>query len=515
MSKFHFMLSIAAVLLLVAIQPGTAEASTVSVPVTNADFEADQLPFPGADQPTITGWDTSPGGGDGIFRPTAGDYPGGIPSGENVAYVNLPGNRVAQVLTTVLEANTRYVLEVEVGWNENDPFAGYVVQLRAGGVVLAQDASSQTPAQGSFVTSTVVFTAGLGHPQLGQPLEIRLLAPGVQANFDDVRLTATAVGVCAEMLLVPAFLADTVAAAGTNALFAVRNLTGGTVVADVEYFTEGGTSQRLDSVVLGPHQVETVSVRDVPGLAVDVDGFARGFVRILTAGSADRSPVLAGDFFQVDAGNDFATGERLVRQSDLCSEASIRLVDFGAGTRFTVFVTQPRGNVPASDPPSFTVQVHDEDGIPVGGLQPFWTAGNSFELAGSDITSIAFGSVTFDFTNSLGGTVYAEYSAQGRFSVGVASQCAGAPSCDATDCCPPGSRKAIAGGIHYPQNDFPDCAAAISDALRSLDSFHYRNACQIAYGGALPAAVLGARVVDCQVSPPNVVVAVEVCCPAP
>lgn len=174
-------------LTLILIAPGAVAA--VDVAIANPGFEADPLPLGGIRR-TITGWRTSPGGGDGIFRPTASDYPGGIPEGRNVAYVNLPGNSVRQTLTTPLRADTTYVLSVAVGWNNNDRFAGSIVQLRAGGTVLAEDRSSLRPAQGTWVRTAVRYTSGDSDPELGAPLEIWLLSPGVQANYDDVRLTA-------------------------------------------------------------------------------------------------------------------------------------------------------------------------------------------------------------------------------------------------------------------------------------------------------------------------------------
>jgi len=166
-------------------------AAAAGVPITNPGFETDLLRVGGI-RNTITGWRTSPGGGDGIFRPTASDYPGGIPEGLNVAYVNLTGNSVRQTLSTPLQPNTTYVLSVAVGWNNNDPFAGYLVQLLADGTVLAEDRSSLRPAQGTWVTSTVRYRSGDTEPELGAPLEIVLKSPGVQANYDDVRLTAEA-----------------------------------------------------------------------------------------------------------------------------------------------------------------------------------------------------------------------------------------------------------------------------------------------------------------------------------
>lgn len=159
-----------------------------SVPVANPGFETDVLGDGGLSL-TITGWDTSLGGGDGVFNPTTSQYPAGVPGGQNVAYVNLSGNRVRQVLSSTLQADGLYTLQVEVGNRQDEAFAGYEVQFLAGGVVLARDDDSLNPASGEFLTATVTYTSTSSDPQLGQLLEIKLLAKGVQANFDDVRLS--------------------------------------------------------------------------------------------------------------------------------------------------------------------------------------------------------------------------------------------------------------------------------------------------------------------------------------
>lgn len=183
------------VLLFLLALANTDRAWADSVLVNNPSFEADTL-CEGCITPTITGWIASPGGGDGAFNPTATHYPGGMaPDGNNVAYTNLSGNHVHQILVAVLGSDTSYVLEVEVGNRLDIPFAGYIVQLRAGGVTLAEDNSSQSPAPGTFVTATVTYTATSTDPQLGQPLEIWLRSPNIQANFDDVRLNTTTVPV--------------------------------------------------------------------------------------------------------------------------------------------------------------------------------------------------------------------------------------------------------------------------------------------------------------------------------
>jgi hypothetical protein len=127
-----------------------------------------------------------------VLNPTAAQYPGGVPDGENVAFGNLVGNHIDQTLSVNLEAQMIYTLTVEIGRRADETFGGYRVQLRAGGELLAEDNSSQVPSAGVFVTSTVVYTSTEADTQLGLPLEIRLLPLGVQANFDVVRLEAIA-----------------------------------------------------------------------------------------------------------------------------------------------------------------------------------------------------------------------------------------------------------------------------------------------------------------------------------
>jgi len=162
--------------------------AAMPITVVNPSFEADAL-GDGSISHTITGWQTTSGGGDGVFNPSAAQYPDGLPDGTNVAYTNLPGNFVSQTVTDVVEAGRIYTLRVQVGRKVGESFAGYRVQLRtADDTILAEDDSTQTPAAGEFVPVTVTYRAEAGDPELGEQLKIYLAAPGVQANFDDVHL---------------------------------------------------------------------------------------------------------------------------------------------------------------------------------------------------------------------------------------------------------------------------------------------------------------------------------------
>lgn len=230
-------------------------------------------------------------------------------------------------------------------------------------------------------------------------------------------------GVFADSLIVPAFEVDTTSGDGTTTLFAVRNLTDGALSLDVNYYEQDGTLQRSDTLNLTGRDTETVNVRNVTGLATDGSGIARGYVEIFGPGEPDMTPLFAGDYLQVDVGDDFATGERARRYIEICSRESIRFFDFGSGARLAVWIDNPRGPSAGIDPVSFTVQVYDEAGNPVGAPQPYWTDQSSLEVEASEFTALAFGTLRFDFSNSGRGTVFGEYSAAGRFSVGFDSQC--------------------------------------------------------------------------------------------
>jgi len=155
--------------------------------------------------------------------PIATFFPDGAPEGDNAVllYHDDPAGGAAygvyQVLAETLQPNTTYTLSVEVGNIDSgigfvEPFAGfgyydikgfpgYQVQLRAGPDLLVQDDDTLLPGEGFFATSTVVYTSGDSHDELGSNLEIWLISlnqatavpgqRGVEVDFDDVRLDAS------------------------------------------------------------------------------------------------------------------------------------------------------------------------------------------------------------------------------------------------------------------------------------------------------------------------------------
>lgn len=135
-----------------------------------------------------------------------------------------------QTLTATLQPFTQYTLQVEIGniasgedvaGNDYNlaGFPGYRLDLMAGAVVLEQDDNSLAAllAEGEFQTSTVTFTTGASHPQLGQALTIRLVnlnlvdnttpttaTADLEVDFDDVRLDAIIIPEPATALLLVA-----------------------------------------------------------------------------------------------------------------------------------------------------------------------------------------------------------------------------------------------------------------------------------------------------------------------
>lgn len=224
-----------------------------------------------------------------------------------------------------------------------------------------------------------------------------------------------------DTLVVPFYEVDTTDPGGTTTLFAVRNTFSQPVDIRVRYQAPDGTALRQDSVTLAGRETLTRNVRDVAGLPADPDGFARGFIVILQT-SRLGSGLLVGDYFQVDVDDAFATGQRMASLDELCDLTEVRFLDFGAGTELRLLIAAPQGSDPVLDPASVEVHPIREDGTLLPKTE-IYTSDFALVLNASDFTGTGSGTLIFDFLNSGGGLVYAEYSADGLFSVGLNGAC--------------------------------------------------------------------------------------------
>ena len=171
-----------------------AQSTRVDIPILNRFFLEDQLSCsPGAScygDVNITGWLCGPI--TSVQKYSTAQYPAAPPQGLYVAalgYTQGTGS-IIQTLGDTVQANTTYVLKVEIGARLDVPFTGYVASLMGGNVVLASR-SNATPKAGTFVTDVITYSSGANPPQFGKPLQIYVKSLGFgQVNITAVSLTA-------------------------------------------------------------------------------------------------------------------------------------------------------------------------------------------------------------------------------------------------------------------------------------------------------------------------------------
>jgi len=135
----------------------------------------------------------------GAYNPSASQGFGGVaPDGENVAwttsFVGYDGG-LSQVLSATLEADTQYDLSVLVGnpvlYNEGWT-ADYRIELLAGGALLASAGGASPMTDERWSNAILTYNSGAAPDQLGEALEIRLLAVDFadwyEVDFDSVVL---------------------------------------------------------------------------------------------------------------------------------------------------------------------------------------------------------------------------------------------------------------------------------------------------------------------------------------
>jgi hypothetical protein len=167
------------------------KAQEVPIPILNPKFDMDVLTgAPGASQYGLTGWIVGPQSG--VFKASTTQYPS-APHHRTVLRVHRRSSSSGSILQTLgatVQANTTYILTVEVGARADYVFTGYVASLLAGNVTLASGHKA-TPVGGTFVTEVVVYESGATPAQLGQPLQILITSTGDgQVDIQSVALTA-------------------------------------------------------------------------------------------------------------------------------------------------------------------------------------------------------------------------------------------------------------------------------------------------------------------------------------
>jgi hypothetical protein len=186
-SSRKYWLIIAVVITVMAV--GVSQVWATPLTINNYSFEANSL-SDGLYTGSVADWTLT--GQGGTLNPSAEQ--GIATDASNVAYLNI--GKLSQVLPYNLTDGHIYTLEVDIirrlnnTWRPNGGFIGYTVELweadpLEGYTRLAFDPSSLRPGPGTYLTSTVTYTA----TRDGGPLMIRLTSEGIQTNFDNVRLS--------------------------------------------------------------------------------------------------------------------------------------------------------------------------------------------------------------------------------------------------------------------------------------------------------------------------------------
>ncbi len=237
--------------------------------------------------------------------------------------------------------------------------------------------------------------------------------------------------VAGSRLLLPYYEVDMSDPSGATTIFSVRNETLEPVEVTIWYHQTDRpqTHQAFETVTLEPKQLRSGNVRQVAGLVVDDDGFARGFVVIETTAG---DPVIQGDYFQVSPGQAFATGNRLLNvdpesaDNDLCSLFTVRFLNGGAfsgGTDFVIWLDLEVA--PTGQEPVIRYAVRRESGDLVFSTELYRNE-VAFKTKASDLVKpipTAFGVIEFELLDGAMGHVSAVMSANGLYSVGLEAAC--------------------------------------------------------------------------------------------
>lgn len=188
----------------------------------------------------------------------------------------------------------------------------------------------------------------------------------------------------------------------------------------IQYYDAYHRWQRTETFDLPARSVKTINLRDVPGLAVDADGFARG---MLTVYATFRATV---DYFQVDTSENLATGGPAMTRDHWCRRSMARFLSFGPGqgSVLSFYVPEPHGTGGAA-PPTVLGEVYDESGTFVNSFVihtdqwAFEVETESFVQAGTHFGTVE---VMLD-GGSDQGMLTVRHGAEDRFSIGLDAAC--------------------------------------------------------------------------------------------
>lgn len=159
--------------------------------IYNAGFEERSLSDGQQWEGDVLGWGITGNlvGSRGTYNPTAADFVGEAPEGNNVMWSS--NLRLRQILNILFEAGFIYRLEVKVGSRQGE-VGQYGISMRSLGTSLTST-GGQTTADGTFESVVLDYAPYAGDPAIGTAIRVILThndnGTGSRGYFDDVQLT--------------------------------------------------------------------------------------------------------------------------------------------------------------------------------------------------------------------------------------------------------------------------------------------------------------------------------------
>lgn len=251
-------------------------ASASAIPVSNPSFAtlpAGGLPIfcPGTgcgySEAPIPGWVNS--GQSGQYQ--TGTQDGNflvfntIPEGITIAFSD--GPTISQTVAATVQSGVTYTLMVDIGYPKVAAFDGTADLLVNGTQYFA---TGTTPSPGNWSTFTATYTAKPS--DVGDSITIQLNSYGFQADFNNVRLTASPVGPTTQILPQLAF------GGGWYTALYYTNLTTSPVSFPVNFVAGDGTALNIPALNSSVAQVNLESrgtaIIEVPNTGSLVEGYA-------------------------------------------------------------------------------------------------------------------------------------------------------------------------------------------------------------------------------------------------
>jgi hypothetical protein len=209
-------------------------------------------------------------------------------------------------------------------------------------------------------------------------------------------------------------------ATALTTLAAVHNPLGEAIVVHASFRPNDGSEIVEEEYDLPAHATWTRNLRDVAAGALRMGSL----IVTATKVSNGQAVPIGGDYFVIDPGQNFASGNELLDWTDGgCELWDARMLNGGAfdgGTRFFFYTPD---NPPGPLTHLIAVgDVYTEAGVFAGVLQVRST-GSATEIAASEIAGLpAFAAIEWTLVQGKG-AIMTTFSAAGRYSVGVSSIC--------------------------------------------------------------------------------------------